>query len=191
MVRSPILSQIKVPVFKLDDLIKVLGLPSPTKLKIDVDGVDLAVLEGSSNALTTVTSLIIEYMPNSQTRQKFTIFWEIMDLLSTLTQKENTVGAQLTDFSQDVSKYREQWSLDSQVAYLNHGSFGAVPKVVAAAQREIQQLEENNPNLFFRTTLPKLYDQARTQVATWLESHLNYLHLCLTRLKELSLQQAR
>jgi FkbM family methyltransferase len=70
MVRSPILSQMKVPVFKLDDLIKVLGLPSPTKLKIDVDGVDLAVLEGSSNALTTVTSLIIEYMPNSQTRQK-------------------------------------------------------------------------------------------------------------------------
>ena len=67
-----------------------------------------------------------------------------------------------------VSKYREQWSLDSRVEYLNHGSFGAVPRVVAAAQREIQQLEENNPNLFFRTTLPKLYDQARTQVATWL-----------------------
>jgi len=67
-----------------------------------------------------------------------------------------------------VNKYREQWSLDPQVAYLNHGSFGAVPIVVAAAQREFQLLEENNPNLFFRTTLPKIYDQARTQVATWL-----------------------
>ena len=71
-------------------------------------------------------------------------------------------------FSQDVSKYREQWSLDSQVAYLNHGSFGAVPKVVAVAQREIQVLEENNPNLFFRTTLPKLHDEARDFVADWL-----------------------
>ena len=71
-------------------------------------------------------------------------------------------------FSQDVSKYREQWSLDSQVAYLNHGSFGAVPKVVAVAQREIQVLEENNPNLFFRTTLPKLHDKARDFVADWL-----------------------
>ena len=67
-----------------------------------------------------------------------------------------------------VSKYREQWSLDSQVAYLNHGSFGAVPKVVAVAQREIQVLEENNPNLFFRTTLPKLHDEARDFVADWL-----------------------
>ena len=67
-----------------------------------------------------------------------------------------------------MSKYREQWSLDSQVAYLNHGSFGAVPKVVEAAQREIQVLEENNPNLFFRTTLPKLHDEARKFVAEWL-----------------------
>jgi len=67
-----------------------------------------------------------------------------------------------------VSKYREQWSLDSQVAYLNHGSFGAVPKVVAVAQREIQALEENNPNLFFRTTLPALHDEAQKFVAEWL-----------------------
>ena len=67
-----------------------------------------------------------------------------------------------------MSKYREQWSLDSQVAYLNHGSFGAVPKVVTVAQREIQVLEENNPNLFFRTILPKLHDGARDFVAQWL-----------------------
>jgi len=62
--------QVRVPVFKLDDLVKILGLPSPTKLKIDVDGVDLEVLEGASKALTTVTSLVVEYMPNSETRQK-------------------------------------------------------------------------------------------------------------------------
>ena len=67
-----------------------------------------------------------------------------------------------------VNKYREMWSLDPQIAHLNHGSFGAVPKVVAAAQREIQQLEESNPNLFFRTTLPKLHEEARTFVAAWL-----------------------
>ena len=60
------------------------------------------------------------------------------------------------------------WSLDSQITYLNHGSFGAVPKVVAVAQREIQVLEENNPNLFFRTTLPRLHDEARDFVAQWL-----------------------
>ena len=67
-----------------------------------------------------------------------------------------------------INKYREQWSLDSEVAYLNHGGFGAVPKVVAEAQREFQVLEESNPNLFFRTTLPKMYDEARAFVAEWL-----------------------
>jgi len=67
-----------------------------------------------------------------------------------------------------VNKYREQFSLDPQIAYLNHGSFGAVPKIVAQAQREFQMLEESNPNLFFRTTLPKLHDEARAFVAEWL-----------------------
>ena len=67
-----------------------------------------------------------------------------------------------------MNKYREQFSLDPQIAYLNHGSFGAVPKIVAQAQREFQVLEESNPNLFFRTTLPKLHDEARAFVAEWL-----------------------
>mgnify|MGYP003339093674 FL=1 len=60
------------------------------------------------------------------------------------------------------------FSLDPRVTYLNHGSFGAVPNVVAQAQREFQQLEESNPNLFFRTTLPKLHDDACGFVADWL-----------------------
>ena len=67
-----------------------------------------------------------------------------------------------------MNEYREQFSLDPQVTYLNHGSFGSVPKIVAQAQREFQMLEENNPNLFFRTTLPKLHDEARAFVAEWL-----------------------
>ena len=62
--------QVQVPVFRLDDVIKILSLPSPTKLKIDVDGVDLAVLEGASNALRTVTSSVIEYKPDSEERKK-------------------------------------------------------------------------------------------------------------------------
>lgn len=62
--------QVNVPVFRLDDIIKILGLPSPTKIKIDVDGVDLDVLKGSVEALKTVTSLVIEYMPNSDTRNE-------------------------------------------------------------------------------------------------------------------------
>ena len=67
-----------------------------------------------------------------------------------------------------MNQYREQFSLDPRVAYLNHGSFGSVPKVVAEAQREIQALDESNPNLFTRTTLPRLHDEARAFVAEWL-----------------------
>ena len=67
-----------------------------------------------------------------------------------------------------VNQYREQFSLDPRVAYLNHGSFGSVPKIVAQAQREFQMLDESNPNLFTRTTLPKLHDEARAFVAEWL-----------------------
>jgi len=67
-----------------------------------------------------------------------------------------------------VNKYQGQFSLDPNIAYLNHGSFGAVPKVVAAAQRKFQELEESNPNLLFRTTLPKLHDEARSFVTGWL-----------------------
>ena len=67
-----------------------------------------------------------------------------------------------------MKKYREQFSLDQRVAYLNHGSFGSVPKIVAEAQREIQLLEQSNPNLYFRTTLPKLHAEARAFVAEWL-----------------------
>ena len=70
MVIDPGEIQVNVPVFRLDDVIKILGLPSPTKIKIDVDGVDLDVLKGSTEALKTTTSLVIEYMPNSDTKNK-------------------------------------------------------------------------------------------------------------------------
>ena len=70
MVINPSGIQVNVPVFRLDDVIKILCLPLPTKIKIDVDGVDLDVLKGSIEALKTVSSLVIEYMPNSDTRNE-------------------------------------------------------------------------------------------------------------------------
>jgi FkbM family methyltransferase len=70
MVIDPSGIQINVPVFSLDDVIEILGLPSPTRLKIDVDGVDIDVLKGSTNSLKTVSSLVIAYMPNSGTRNE-------------------------------------------------------------------------------------------------------------------------
>ena len=61
---------------------------------------------------------------------------------------------------------RELWDLDPAVAYLNHGSFGAVPRPVTAAQLEIRARCEANPNRFFRSELPELLDEARAACAS-------------------------
>ncbi|MFM7964817.1 MAG: hypothetical protein ACKPBF_12770 [Actinomycetota bacterium] len=60
---------------------------------------------------------------------------------------------------------RAEWSLDSSVRYLNHGSFGAVPTSVLAAQQAIREQMDLNPNLFFRTQLPGLLRAARARCA--------------------------
>ena len=58
-----------------------------------------------------------------------------------------------------------EWSLDSSVRYLNHGSFGAVPNEVARVQDAIRDEMERNPNLFFRSRLPAMLADARAKCA--------------------------
>ena len=60
---------------------------------------------------------------------------------------------------------RTEWSLDSAVRYLNHGSFGAVPRTVLAAQQAIREQMDHNPNLFFRSHLPAMLREARARCA--------------------------
>ncbi|MFM8993843.1 MAG: aminotransferase class V-fold PLP-dependent enzyme [Actinomycetota bacterium] len=73
---------------------------------------------------------------------------------------------------------RAEWSLDSSVRYLNHGSFGAVPRTVLAAQQAIREQMDHNPKLFFRTQLPGLLRAARARCAAelgTLESRLAFV----------------
>lgn len=60
---------------------------------------------------------------------------------------------------------RAEWSLDSSVRYLNHGSFGAVPREVLAHQQQIREQMDRNPNLFFRSNLPAMLREARARCA--------------------------
>ena len=84
--------QVNIPVFRLDDVIKILGLPPPTKIKIDVDGVDLDILKGSVQALETVTSLVVEYMPNSETRNEIHNFLFDNGLIFNFDSSEDKLG---------------------------------------------------------------------------------------------------
>ena len=61
-----------------------------------------------------------------------------------------------------------EWSLDSSVRYLNHGSFGAVPRDVTRVQHAIRDEMEHNPNYFFRSRLPALLTDARARCASML-----------------------
>lgn len=62
---------------------------------------------------------------------------------------------------------RHHWLLDPEVVFLNHGSFGACPKVVLDAQTELRARIEREPVQFFVHELPGRIDAAREQVAAF------------------------
>lgn len=56
---------------------------------------------------------------------------------------------------------KEHWLLDPAITFLNHGSFGATPKVVLAKQQELRARMEREPVLFLVRDLEALLDEAR------------------------------
>lgn len=63
---------------------------------------------------------------------------------------------------------RELFSLDPRVAYLNHGSFGAVPRPVQRAQQRLRDEMEANPVAFFARGLLDRIGHTRTHLAAFL-----------------------
>jgi len=57
------------------------------------------------------------------------------------------------------------WALDPSVAYLNHGSFGACPSAVLAAQSELRLQMEREPVDFLSRDLQGRLDAARSDLA--------------------------
>lgn len=67
-----------------------------------------------------------------------------------------------------TTSLKAHWTLDPEVTFLNHGSFGACPTPVIAAQQELRDRLEREPVLLMARELEGLYDGVRTDLAAFL-----------------------
>ncbi|MET9021227.1 aminotransferase class V-fold PLP-dependent enzyme [Actinopolymorpha sp. NPDC004070] len=70
--------------------------------------------------------------------------------------------------SPDWGDTRAAWDLDPEVAHLNHGSFGAVPRTVRAAQARWRDLSDANPMNYYREIRIPAVQAARVRAAAFL-----------------------
>jgi isopenicillin-N epimerase len=63
---------------------------------------------------------------------------------------------------------KQHWTLDPNITYLNHGSFGATPRVVLEKQIEYRAQLEREPVRFFVRELEPLLDAARAELAEFI-----------------------
>jgi hercynylcysteine S-oxide lyase len=68
---------------------------------------------------------------------------------------------------------RSQFLLENDYIPLNHGSYGAIPKVIREALREYQDRMEANPDKFIRRDLESELNKAREAVAKFVNVETN------------------
>jgi isopenicillin-N epimerase len=67
-----------------------------------------------------------------------------------------------------VTNLREEFLLNPDIIYFNHGSFGATPRLVFESYQRWQRELENQPTEFFGRRAPGLLDQSRAALAEFL-----------------------
>ncbi len=79
----------------LDDLVARLGLPQPTRLKIDVDGLERQVIAGASNILSDsrLRDVLVEINENDQADR------EMIGALDAIGLRVATIGEPVTDMT--------------------------------------------------------------------------------------------
>ena len=69
-----------------------------------------------------------------------------------------------------IPRVKQHWTLDPAITFLNHGSFGATPRVVLEQQSEYRAQLEREPVRFFVRELEPLLDAARAELAAFLNA---------------------
>ncbi|HEX7140122.1 MAG TPA: aminotransferase class V-fold PLP-dependent enzyme [Vicinamibacterales bacterium] len=72
---------------------------------------------------------------------------------------------------------KENWFLDPTIAFLNHGSFGATPRLVLAKQNEWRERLEREPVLFLARQIDELVEEVRQELAKFLNADPNGIAL--------------
>ena len=73
-----------------------------------------------------------------------------------------------SSFISTRSSLRKHWLLDPSIVFLNHGSFGATPRVVLARQDEYRRRMEEEPVRFLARELEPLLDEVRRDFAKFI-----------------------
>lgn len=71
----------------------------------------------------------------------------------------------------------QNWGLDESIVFLNHGSFGATPKVIIDEQRRWQDIMEKEPVRFFEEIVPDALIESRKAIAKLVNCHYDDLAL--------------
>jgi len=74
----------------------------------------------------------------------------------------------LTDLSNALVPHHE-WLLDPDLSFLNHGSYGAVPRTVLDQQRRLQERMERDPTKFLALELPQALRTSANRLATFVK----------------------
>jgi isopenicillin-N epimerase len=84
--------------------------------------------------------------------------------VSTTTTPPASARAPRLPAPSDLARH---WTLDPEVVFLNHGSFGACPRAVLDAQSDFRARMEREPIKWFVETQPGLMDDARGALAAF------------------------
>ena len=68
------------------------------------------------------------------------------------------------------SELSKHWTLDSNIVFLNHGSFGACPEAILNEQERLRRQLETDPVRFMEVDARELWNQALSTLSDFMNA---------------------